>query len=528
VAAAALVVLLVLAAAVTGLVLDAQRAGIDTRQALRLEEVQIQGGAIDARIQQAYTGIGATASAPGAFHLTPGDPDDAAKLAPFTPQATTGIVLTDLQGVIVNGSLLRDPASIGRRYEREGMTQARRGEPTILGVGPGLTTTEPVIGIAVPVHAADGALAGVYIYESEVSPDSPFSQEVAQLRAGKTGIFSYIDATAMVTASSDESTLGKRIPLPKEALTVGFHRIGGTVTAVSDVPSARWRLVFQQSKSEFQGDLTGPVRTALLLLLLAGVVAGLVSVVALLRRLRTAREEQRRLAEISAEREEFTSIVSHELRTPVAGLLGFLQTTVDHWAEMSEDERLRAILRAQQNAERLQHLTTDVLETTTIESGQAQYDPVPGDLREVVGEAVQTTRDANAGREIELSEPEGAVPVLMDAPRLRQVVTNLLENAMKSSPPGAPVAVTVAIDGDNAYVTVRDHGTGVALDDRERIFQKYTRGRSGLTRGSGLGLFVAKEIVAAHGGSIWVADAEGPGAMLVFSLPTTSADRVSR
>jgi signal transduction histidine kinase len=528
VAAAAVVVLLALAGAVTGLVLDAQSAGIRTRQSLRLEEVRIQSGAVDARIQQAFGSFSGLVGAPGTFHMTPNDPADLEKLKPLTPGATSGIILTDTRGIIVNGSLLRDPASIGRRYERDGMTLALRGEPTALSVGPGLTTTEPVIGLTVPVHAADGALAGVYIFESIVSPDSPFSQEVAKFRAGKTGIFSYIDATSMVTASSDESTLAKPVPLPKDLLTPGFHRGHGVVTAVASVPSGRWRFVFQQSNSEFEGDLTGPVRTALLLLLLAGVVAGVVSVIALLRRLRAAHDEQQRLAEISSAREEFTSIVSHELRTPVAGLLGFLQTTVDHWEEMSDDERLRAIGRAQQNAERLQHLTADVLETTTIESGQAQYRPERGDLRDVVSEAVQTARDANAGRTIELHAPDGVVPVQMDAPRLRQVMTNLLENAVKSSAVDAPVEVSIALDGVNAVVSVRDHGTGVPFDDRERIFEKFTRGRSGSIRGSGLGLYLAREILTAHGGSIWVGDAEGPGALLVFTLPTTGADRVAR
>jgi signal transduction histidine kinase len=385
-----------------------------------------------------------------------------------------------------------------------------------------------VIGITVPVHDAAGALAGAYIFESEVSPSSPFSQEVAQLRAGKTGIFSYIDSTGTVTASSDESTLAQKIPLDQKGLTHGFHRLGGVVTAVADVPAARWRLVFQQSTDEFQGDLTGPVRNALLLFLLAGAVAGAVSVIALLRRLRAAREEQRRLSEIAAAREEFTSIVSHELRTPVAGLLGFLQTTVDHWPEMTDDERLRAVGRAQQNAERLQHLTADVLETTTIESGQAVYQAELGDLREVVDDAVQTARDANAGRTFNLTMPDGPVRVQMDAPRLRQVVTNLLENAVKSSPLEAPVEVAVTIAGSDAIVAVRDHGTGVALDDRERIFEKFTRGRSGSTRGSGLGLFLAKEILTAHSGTIQVDDVDGPGAALVFSLPIVSVDRVPR
>jgi signal transduction histidine kinase len=283
--------------------------------------------------------------------------------------------------------------------------------------------------------------------------------------------------------------------------------------------------VFKQSTDEFEGDLTGPLRTALVLLLLVLVVGGGVSVVALLRRLRAAREEQRRLADISAAREEFTSVVSHELRTPVAGLLGFLQTTVDHWDEMGDEERRRAVGRAQQNAERLQHLTAEVLDTTSLESGQAQFRTEAVDLREVVAQALDTARDANAGRRLELAVPADPIPVEADPARIRQVVTNLLDNAMKSSALDAPVEVVVEA-GDQATVTVRDHGTGIAPEDRERIFQKYTRGRAGLTRGSGLGLYLAREIVDAHGGRIWVDDTDGAGATLRFTVPIRSGDRV--
>jgi signal transduction histidine kinase len=218
--------------------------------------------------------------------------------------------------------------------------------------------------------------------------------------------------------------------------------------------------------------------------------------------------------------------VSHELRTPVAGLLGFLQTTVDHWDEMSDDDRLRAVGRAQQNAERLQHLTAEVLDTASIEAGQVRLRTELIDLRSAVTLAVEMARDANAGRDIRLAVPEEPVLVDVDPARLLQVVTNLLDNAVKSSPFGAPIDVTVRTDGTEATVSVRDHGSGVGLDDRERIFEKFTRGRSGLTRGSGLGLYLSREIIDAHGGRIWVGDTDGPGATVLFSLPARSADRV--
>jgi signal transduction histidine kinase len=525
VAAAAITVLVVLAAVIVGLVLDAQRAGIDTREELRLEQARQLANSMDTRVQQAYSALAATGGAPGAWRMVQGDPTDAAQLEPQNPQATTGSLLVDRDGMLVNGSLLRDPSLIGTPYRRDGIELVLDGEPTLLGVAPGLTTTEPVLGVAVPVHAADGSLAGAYVVESEVSATSAFSQEVAQLRAGETGTFSFVDATGRIAASSDEGSIAGRIDLDRAALHAGFHRDGKEVTAVADVPSARWRLVFRQSTDEFEGDLTGPVRTALLLLLLAAVVGGGFAVIALLRRLRSAREEQRRLADISAAREEFTSVVSHELRTPVAGLLGFLQTTVDHWDEMGDEERRRAVGRAQQNAERLQHLTAEVLDTTSMESGQAQFHLEPIDLRELAEQAVDTARDANVGRQLLLTVPSEPVPVEADPARLSQVVTNLLDNAMKSSMLDAPVDVSVDAGPDVATVTVRDRGTGIPPEDRERIFDKFTRGRVGLTRGSGLGLYLAREIVDAHGGRIWVDDTDGAGATVRFTVPMRAPDR---
>ena len=520
IAAAALTVLVVLAGIVVYLVLDAQRAGIETREEQRNDQVKQLADSMEARIAPIYSSLNGTYGAPGAWHMTPRDPDDANKLAPTNPQATTGSILVDHDGVIVNGSLLRDPGSIGTKLMRGGLQRTLDGEPTLLDVSPGLTTTGPVISLAVPVHAADGSLAGAYIIEVEASATSAFNKEVAALKAGRTGTFSYLDDNGIVAASSDEPSIGRESDLPAEARTPGFHRLSGKVTAAANVTSAHWRLVFEQSKSEFEGDVTGPIRKALLLLLLVAALAGTVSVVALLRRLRAAREEQRRLAEISAAQEELTSIVSHELRTPVAGLLGFLQTTLDHWDEMTLDERRRAVERAEQNAMRLQQLTTEVLDATALDIAGPRLSPISVDLREVIGDSVETTRDANPGRTIELLAPADPVIVDADPARIRQVVTNLLDNAMKSSPPDAPVHVTVAVDGTSTTVSVRDFGSGIAVEDRHRIFDKYMRGRIGATRGTGLGLYVAREIVDASGGQIWIDEPEGAGASIAFSLPT--------
>lgn len=519
IAAAALLVLVSLAAAVVLLVLDAQRAGIDTREDLRRDQVKQLANGMEARIQQVYSQLAGIYGDPGHFRMVPGDPEDDKKLEPLDPSSNSGALLVDRNGVIVNAVLLRDRSWIGKRLVRRGLDRSLAGEPAILDVAPGLTTTGPVISVSIPLHASDGSLAGAFVFESPASATSAFNKEVSALKAGKTGTFSYVDDAGVVAASSDEASIGKKLDLPSAAMTPGIHRTGGKVTAVADVPSARWRLIFSQSKAEFEGDVTRPVRAALVLILLVAAVAGTVSVVSLLRRLRTAREEQRRLAEISAAQEEFTSIVSHELRTPVAGLLGFLQTTIDHWDEMSSDERRRAVERAEQNALRLQQLTSEVLDATALETAGPRLHTAHVDLRAVVNEAVDVTRDANPGRTIDLNAPGDPIPVDIDAARIRQVVNNLLDNALKSSPLDAPVDVTITVDDDEVSVTVRDFGSGIASEDRERMFEKYIRGRVGATRGSGLGLYIAREIVDASGGRIWIDEPEGPGAAIVFCLP---------
>ena len=525
IAAAAVTVLLVLTAAVVGLVRDAERAGIRTREDLRSEEVVQLANSMDTRVRSAYASLAGVYGRPGTFTLTPRDPADARLLAPGSPQATTGTLLVDMDGTIVNGSLLRDEDVIGTKLDRAGLDITLGGAANILPVAPGLTTTEPTLGIGIPVRDGEGGLAGAVVIESEVAADSAFNQEVAELQAGETGVFSFVDGAGTVVASSDEGRPAARLPDPPSDLKAGFHRSDDRVLAVAEVPAADWRLVFEQSTDEFQGDLTGPVRTALILLLVAGAIGGALSVVALLRRLRTAREEQRRLTAMSLAREEFTSVVSHELRTPVAGLLGFLQTTVDHWEEMGEEERLRAVERAFQNARRLQHLTADVMDAASIDADEITYRFDPVDLRDIVRDALDVATQAEPHRRFEVELGDHPALVDGDGPRLRQVLTNLLDNAVKSSPVDAPIAVVLNAGPRDATVSVRDRGAGIAVEERERIFEKFIRGRQGVTKGSGLGLYISRRIVAAHGGRIWVEDSDGPGASVAFTLPTRADDR---
>jgi signal transduction histidine kinase len=294
------------------------------------------------------------------------------------------------------------------------------------------------------------------------------------------------------------------------------------VAVVESVPTPHWRAVFTQDSSEFDGALTGPLKSALVLIVLAGTLAAGVGVVFLARRLRAAREEQRRLQEVSAVREEFISIVSHELRTPVAGLLGFLQTTLDHWDGMAEDERRRAIGRSLSSARRLHALTRDVLDTGSMEAGGLRYSFSTTDLRDEVTSAVTATQDLLPDLTIRVRVPDEPTWVSCDRERITQVLTNLLDNAVKSAP-GSALDVEVSRAGDMALVSVTDQGAGMNETELARVFDKFVRGRTSTPAGTGLGLYISKQIIDAHGGRIEAQSVEGRGATVSFSLPLVAA-----
>ena len=214
-------------------------------------------------------------------------------------------------------------------------------------------------------------------------------------------------------------------------------------------------------------------------------------------------------------------MVSHELRTPVAGVLGFLQTTLDHWEQMSDEDRLTAVRRAFVNARRLQAMSRDVLDTESIEAGRFDYTMSDTDLVSEVSAAVDGflggTRD-----QIEVDLTADSVIVHGDPDRLQQVLANLLDNARKNAPPETPIRVTLdRVDG-RARLVVEDEGGGVANDQMERIFEKFVRGRDGVVTGTGLGLYISKRIVEAHGGQIWAEDVAGERTRFVVELPCTA------
>ena len=521
-AAAATLVVLLLAGFVVLAMLSAQTSGRQALERLQVEQVEQLARSMDSRFEAAYAAIQASVNASGPWKLVPNDADDLRRLERLrgtNPAARTGNFLLDRSGVVTNGTLLREPV-VGTRYQRPGIEESlEQGRPSTLAIGPGMTTPLPVITISLPISEG-GVVRGAYVLETEVAADSAFNAEVAGLRRGRSGEFMFLGRLGTVAAASNPALLGQNFSEdPALFGAPGFHRRDGKVTAVALVPQAQWRAVFRQDAAEFDGGLTSRVRSALLLLTVATVVGGGALAVGLLRQLAAARREQRRLEDIARAREEFVSIVSHELRTPVAGVVGFLQTTLDHWDAMSEDERRRALERAHANARRLHALTRDVLDTTNVESGRLSYTFERIDLREEVWAAVEAARSLESQMTFDVAAPDGPVWVRADPERVHQVLVNLLDNAVASSPPDQPIEVRVVRAGADVRVDVTDRGTGIPEDEQERVFEKFVRGRGSLARGSGLGLYISRRVVEDHGGRIWIESGSTPGVTVSFSLP---------
>ena len=479
---------------------------------------------MESRLKSALTSIGGIVSPAYTLEVNnAGDQAQLQQLQQLQPEAETGLLLLNKQGVVTNGTLLRDPSTVGRPYERAGVDRVlKTGKPGFLPAGPGLTTTLPTIAFAFPFPDPAGGARGIFLFESEISADSDFSKEITALaKAG--GEYSFIDSNDIVIVSSDPDRLAK--PLPNPALgkgKTGLRRTDGLVVATADVPTADWRLVFTQDANDFESGLGRRVAQAATLIAFGSIVFGALLIVVLARRLRAERRERERAEEMTAAREEFISIVSHELRTPVAGVLGFLQSALDHWDQLDDASRRHAAERACANAQRLQSLTRDVLDTSVAEAGTLSYSWDIIDLRSEVAAAINATQDLRPERTITLRSGDEPAWVRADPDRIHQVLINLLENAATNSPAETEIEVELRAHGAEVDVAVIDHGPGLSEGDLERVFDKFVRGRSTI-RGTGLGLYLSREIMTAHHGRIAASTTGGSGATFTFTLPLVAA-----
>jgi PAS domain S-box-containing protein len=233
--------------------------------------------------------------------------------------------------------------------------------------------------------------------------------------------------------------------------------------------------------------------------------------------------------DISAERlvdqmkSDFVSTVSHELRTPLTSIYGFAETLLRRDIGFSEEERETFLGYIASESERLTRIVDALLNVARLDSGTLQLDLVPTDVALLLREAVsECSAPALAdGHRFVVELDEEVPPVRADPDKLREVVEQLVENAVKYSPAGAVVRLEARARPDAVEITVADEGEGIPTSELDRIFDKFYRG-SGAQPGTGLGLFIAQGLVSAMGGRIWVRSEEGGGSRFTFALPVAN------
>ena len=228
------------------------------------------------------------------------------------------------------------------------------------------------------------------------------------------------------------------------------------------------------------------------------------------------------LREASQAKEEFLATVSHELRTPLTSLRGWVSTLLRPDFNPSEDDRREIHERLMHQAGRLQRLIEDVLSVSSMDRGQFTVQTVPVGIDEVIEKSLAEFRRQVTDRPVEHIRAGLAGTAMADAGRVEQVVNNLVSNADKYSPAGTPIEVRVTREVDKVVVTVSDHGFGIPDDQKEAVFERFHRLGHHMTReaqGTGLGLHIARRLVEAMGGRIWVDSRLGEGSVFTFTLP---------
>ena len=239
-------------------------------------------------------------------------------------------------------------------------------------------------------------------------------------------------------------------------------------------------------------------------------------------------EANARLTELDHVKSEFLSIAAHQLRTPLSVIKGYTSMMQEGDYGRVPKEMKPILDNVYNSNEHLIHLVDDFLDISRIESGRTKYDFKPLDVSAVVADVANelSTRAKEKGLSVEIKKCEELPMVIADAEKIRHVIYNFVDNAIKYSPKGS-IVVACAFSKEEVQCTVTDTGIGMDETDRENLFQKFYRGRNvqGIeVNGTGLGLFVCKKFIEAHQGRIWVESA-GPckGSIFGFALLRNSS-----
>src|SRR6266446_4225828 len=221
------------------------------------------------------------------------------------------------------------------------------------------------------------------------------------------------------------------------------------------------------------------------------------------------------------------SSVSHDLRTPLASIKAAASSLLQEDVQWDDEARRSFALTIEREADRLNRLVSNLLDMSRIEGGALRPEKEWYPIDELVHDVLGHMQPMLDGRTVHTDLPADLPPVELDYLEIDQVLTNLIENAVRYTPAGSPIELSARVDGDQMVISVADRGPGIPPDDRERVFDKFYRvleTQTTRTTGSGLGLAVSRGLVEAHGGRIWEENRDGGGAIFRFTLPLTKTE----
>jgi signal transduction histidine kinase len=225
------------------------------------------------------------------------------------------------------------------------------------------------------------------------------------------------------------------------------------------------------------------------------------------------------------QKDEFVSMATHELKTPISTLRGYAQIAEAGANRMDASAVSANAEKIIRQADRLSRLVTDLLDVSRMQTGRMDLRISEVNIATVVRDAVDQQRAIHPDRCFEVVADAGAGVILADGQRIEQVLANLLDNAVKYSPDGGPVVVTLEWSTSDISISVTDHGVGIPTEEQGQLFQRFYRGRSRALKfpGLGVGLFISNTIVREHGGQMWVRSDESSGCTFGVILPTSPA-----
>jgi signal transduction histidine kinase len=241
-------------------------------------------------------------------------------------------------------------------------------------------------------------------------------------------------------------------------------------------------------------------------------------------------ERTRELVEANAAKDIFMSMVSHELKTPLTTLKGTTQMLARRM-ERGDPIEMPSLNLLEHSVRRMERLVNDLLNTSLIETGMFSLDRQPDDLVKLLQELLAEHREA-MGSTLHIAVLSTGLICMIDRERISQAVLNLLSNAHKYSRPGSPVLVKLECEGNQAVISVHDHGVGIQPEKLAYIFERFYRVpeidvQTGSSNGVGLGLYIARKIIERHDGSLHVASTPGQGSTFTITLPLCSDEQSS-